>query len=194
TSATIQAGTYKGMNKDEAFAMLTDLGFVDVQLVPGSPVPDSEVDRVTQIGPTGNVPFTQTIQLTYGVKASDAEAPGAAPTPSKPQMEQNSQQTVSWPNGSGLCPSNTAVLNYEVQASGGGASVVNQPGTGLTATVQAGTTDFSVSYRVVCGGQGIENRVSAWSPGATITVTAPTPPAADGSSDAGDSDSNSNNN
>ena len=181
TTGKIIASDYVGMNIDAAEQKLNDAGFTNVKRVAGTPNVDEKVNTVQSVSPEGqavslNSQITLTYFVAYGAPATPTSAPfinGFAPgTP----IPSGTTIDVSWNDAANLCVSGTSVQEYVIQAVGGDAEIVSQPGSGRTASILVNTKAFDVNYAVICGGPGITNQQSPWSPALKVTVAAaPTP-------------------
>ena len=180
TAGPIVDSALVGLNIDAAEQKLQDAGFTNVTRVAGDPAADNKVNTVQSVSPEGkSVPFNTPIKLTYYVAFGTPTTPtsaayinGAAPGTSIPA---GTQISVSWNDGSNLCAAGTTIQQYMVQTTGGDPKILQQPGSGRTASIQVNEQNFSVSYAVVCGGPGIANQQSGWSPALQVTVSAVTP-------------------
>jgi len=140
----------------------------DVQTGNAATTPD-QVDTVYFVNPTGPVKKNSTITLKVYGPIVTPEAPSTAPTATPVTVAAAGTVTATWTAQS--CPSGQTLSGYEVLVEGNGATVTSaNPTTAdvLTATITAGTGDFTVKYRFFCG-----QVQSAYSPAATVTVTPP---------------------
>lgn len=132
-----------------------------------------QVDRVYEINPTGSVNKGTTIEVSvYGALALPT-APSGPPTVDPGTVEPGGEVTVSWPAQS--CPAGRDLTGYEVLAEGNGVVSPGIAGADATsATVTAGTGDFTVKFQYLCG----DDAPSGYSPTASVIVEAeevPTP-------------------
>ncbi len=168
-----------GMTVEEAKGYLEGLGFTNVTPQAGNPGPDDQVNRVTEVNPTGaKVKFDQQIVLTYTVAFADPAKPGA-PRAANSTVPSAGSTTVSWDVP--VCPTGLTIQAYNVSVSGAGSapgSVQSNSVTVTAATLDAGAPDgqISVSYTVTCGNGSSVVRTSPASDAVSITVTAPPAP------------------
>ncbi|MFT2817385.1 serine/threonine-protein kinase [Leifsonia sp. A12D58] len=162
-----------GLSSADARAKLEGMQLVaNVQSGNAATTPD-DVDKVYAVNPTGAVKIGETITVTVYGDVVTPSSPSSPPTQVTPDpITSGSPVTVSWSAQS--CPSGQTLSGYEVSATGNGAAVQapNPTAADVTsATVTAGTGDFTVSYRYFCG--QIE---SGYSPTLSVTVVKATTP------------------
>lgn len=176
--AEIDASRFIGKNVDEVVGMLTEMGFENVEKVPGNSTADDQANLVSDVSPTGKkVKFDQKISVTYNVAFSEAAAP-QAPTVASQQVDSGAAFTANL-SSAGVCPTGLSATDFTVTVNGAG-SLASLSGS--TANLQAGTLDagsadetMEISYTVTCVGNGVE-KVSPASPVTTVTVKAPPAP------------------
>lgn len=166
----------EGLSCDEASQLAKDAGVDAVDCVAGNAAPSADqVGTVYQISPSGRIPASQLLTLTFYGDQTPLSAPGA-PRLSTP-VEQGGTVTVSWDGYS--CPSGTGSPSaYNFTATRGqfsnGQSTSSFPADArtapLTVTGAEGETVI-VTYTVSCTGNN-EQRTSPSSPEATAQITA----------------------
>ncbi|MGY4858927.1 protein kinase domain-containing protein [Cryobacterium sp. AP23] len=173
TTVRINRDDFLGLTSGEARDKLAELE-LSANVVNDQRAAETEdqIDRVYEINPTGSVAKGTTITVSvYGGLALPT-APSGAPTADPSTVEPAGEVTVSWPAQS--CPTGQELSGYEVIAEGNGA--VSPAPTGAdatTATVTAGTGDFTVKFQYFCGDVS-----SGYSPTTSVVVEAeeaPTP-------------------
>lgn len=166
----------EGLSCDEASQLAKDAGVDAVDCVAGNAAPSADqVGTVYQISPSGRIPASQLLTLTFYGDQTPLSAPGA-PRLSTP-VEPGGTVTVSWDGYS--CPSGTGSPSaYNFTATRGqfsnGQSTSSFPADArtapLTVTGAEGETVI-VTYTVSCTGNN-EQRTSPSSPEATAQITA----------------------
>ncbi|WP_104191799.1 protein kinase [Cryobacterium sp. Y82] len=170
TNTSVNPDDFIGKPSAEAAALLVEMGFVaDVE--PGNAAATAEdVDRVYLVNPRGPVPAGSTITLTtYGpvaMPSTPTAPPTATPSPAAPA----GTVTVNW--NAQTCPTGQTLAGYEVVTEGGAAVITSANPTNAqttTATITAGTENFTVKFRYFCG-----QISSEFSPAAEVLVTGDT--------------------
>lgn len=171
-----------GLDCTEASARAQEAGVEAVDCVRGDPAPTgNDVNRVYRVSPTGNIPPSQLLTLTFYVDQVAMPAP-AAPTMAATVVAGEETQ-VSW--GGYTCPSGTgSVSAYNFSATNGTFSATGQ------STASFGPNDRSgqilanespgqtiiVTYTVTCSGGTAGQRESGPSGEATSQIEEPAPP------------------
>jgi hypothetical protein len=191
TTVRIDRADFLGLTSSEARDKLAGLE-LSANVVNDQRAAESEdqIDTVYEINPTGSVAKGTTITVSvYGdlaLPAAPTSAPGADPSTVVPA----GTVTVSWP--AQTCPTGQTLSGYEVVAEGNNAVSPAPTGAGATtATVTAGTGDFTVKYQYFCGDvssgyspttqvvvEAVEEPAPAPVPAPAATAKATTPPAA----------------
>ncbi len=177
--AEIDASRFIGKNVDEVVGMLTEMGFENVEKVPGNSTADDQANLVSDVSPTGKkVKFDQKISVTYNVAFSDAAAP-AAPVASSSQVNSGDELTAIL-SSSGVCPTGLSATDYSVTVNGAGTMIKRD---GTTANLKAGDLapgspddSMEISYTVTCTDSNGVTRTSPVSPVTTVIVKAPAAP------------------
>jgi len=155
TTIAVDALGLQGMDCTEASATARAAGIEAVDCIGGDPAPTGDdVNKVYRVSPTGNIPPSQLLTLTFYVDQVAMPAP-AAPTMAGTVIA-GEQTQVSW--GGYTCPSGTgSVSAYNFSLTGAtfvGAGPAFGPND-RSATIQAddspGTT-IIVTYTVTCSG------------------------------------------
>jgi len=172
-----------GMDCTEASAKAKEAGVDAVSCVAGDPAPTADqVNKVYRIDPTGNIPASQLLTLTFYSSQIALPTP-AAPTLSATTVAPGGTVTVSW---SGYqCPSGTGSASaYNFSATQGtfsnGQSSMSFGQGERNASITVPTTatgSLLVTYTVTCtGGEGGGNRTTDSSGEANAAIQAPPPP------------------
>ena len=155
TTIAVDALGLQGMDCTEASATARAAGVEAVDCIGGDPAPTGDdINKVYRVSPTGNIPPSQLLTLTFYVDQVAMPAP-AAPTMAGTVIA-GEQTQVSW--GGYTCPSGTgSVSAYNFSLTGAtfvGAGPAFGPND-RSATIQAddspGTT-IIVTYTVTCSG------------------------------------------
>ena len=167
TNTSVNPDDFVGMLSSEAAAKLVEMGFA-ADIESGNAAETEEnVDRVYGVNPRGPVPAGSTITLTaYGPVATPStptSAPTATPSPAAPA----GTVTVQW--NAQTCPTGQTLTGYEIATEGGAAVITSANPTNAettSATITAGTENFTVKFRYFCG-----QISSEFSPSADVLVT-----------------------
>jgi serine/threonine protein kinase len=183
TATTIAVDTLglQGMDCTEASATARAAGVEAVDCVGGDPAPTGDdINKVYRVSPTGNIPPSQLLTLTFYVDQVAMPAP-AAPTMAGTVIAGQETQ-VSW--GGYTCPSGTgSVSSYNFSATNGtfpstGQSTAafgpNDRNTQILANDTPGET-IIVTYTVTCSGGTAGQRESGASGEANSQIQAPAP-------------------
>jgi serine/threonine-protein kinase len=168
TTAAVNRDEYIGLTGDEARQKLEALGFVSTVVTGNAATDPNDVGRVSDVDPSGPVRLGETVTVTVYGPVTAPDAPSGPPTTNGLPVLPGGTVQVSWPAQS--CPSGQTLSGYELSAEGNGASVTSTNPTGPTvtsATVEAGTGEFTLKFRYFCG--VVESDFSE-----SITIT-PTP-------------------
>jgi len=169
---SLNQNDFLGLTSAEARDKLSSLGLGANVVADKAAETSDQVDHVYKINPTGSVAKGTEITVSVYSDVALPEDPSGTPTVTSTQSAApGSAVTVSWPAQS--CPAGQELSGYEVVAEGNGASSPGPTGAGTTtATVTAGTGDFTVKFRYFCGDVD-----SAYSGTTTVkVVAAPTTP------------------
>jgi eukaryotic-like serine/threonine-protein kinase len=155
TTIAVDSLGLQGMDCTEASATAQAAGVEAVDCVGGDPAPTGDdVNRVYRVSPTGNIPPSQLLTLTFYVDQVAMPAP-AAPTMAGTVVA-GEQTQVSW--GGYTCPSGTgSVSAYNFSVTGatfvgaGPAFGPNDRSATIQADDSAGAT-IIVTYTVTCSG------------------------------------------
>ncbi|SFR88269.1 serine/threonine protein kinase [Microbacterium sp. cf046] len=181
TTIPINSLGLEGMDCTEAAAAAQAAGVEAVDCVGGDAAPTAgDVNKVYRVSPTGNIPPSQLLTLTFYQDQVGMPAP-AAPTMAATVVAGQETQ-VSWPGYT--CPSGTgSVSAYNFSATNGtfpstGQSTAsfgpNDRNAQLLANDSAGQT-IIVTYTVTCSGGTAGQRDSGPSGEATSQIEAPAP-------------------
>ncbi|TFD89929.1 protein kinase domain-containing protein [Cryobacterium serini] len=170
TNTSVNPDDFIGKPSAEAAALLVEMGFVaDVE--PGNAAATAEtVDRVYLVNPRGPVPAGSTITLTTYAPVAMPSTPTAPPTATPSPAAPAGTVTVNW--NAQTCPTGQTLAGYEVVTEGGAAVITSANPTNAqttTATITAGTENFTVKFRYFCG-----QISSEFSPAAEVLVTGDT--------------------
>ncbi|TFD84394.1 serine/threonine protein kinase [Cryobacterium lactosi] len=172
TMVELDQNEFLGLTSTEARDKLSELG-LSANVVADKAAPaEDQADRVYAINPTGRV--AEGTEITVRVYSEFVpplpDAPSGTPTATPATVAPAGTVTVTWP--AQTCPAGQELSGYELLAEGNGVS--SPPPTGAdttTATVTAGTGNFTVKFRYLCG-----DVASDYSASTTVTVTAPVVP------------------
>ena len=168
TTAAVNRDEYIGMTGDEARQKLELLGFVSTVVTGNAATDPDDVGRVSDVDPSGPVRLGETVTVTVYGPVTTPDSPSGPPSTNGLPVLPGGTVQVSWPAQS--CPSGQTLSGYELSADGNGVSVTSSNPTGptvTTATVKAGTGEFTLKFRYFCG--VLESEFSD-----SITIT-PTP-------------------
>ncbi|WEK61516.1 MAG: protein kinase [Candidatus Microbacterium colombiense] len=189
TRVDVSALNLNGMDCATATKTLTDNGFVsDIACVNGDPAPsDSEVGRVYNVEPTGNVDVTRAITLTVYSARTALPVPSDRPTITGDPVA-GSTVKIAWGTGF-TCPSGTTLSGYTVSLQNGTfvSGGPTFPATQRNADVVVGTAvgqQLIATYQGLCSG-GTDQRTSDASPPLSVTITAPVVDPGEGDGDGG---------
>ena len=181
TATTIAVDTLglQGMDCTEASATARAAGVEAVDCVGGDPAPTGDdINKVYRVSPTGNIPPSQLLTLTFYVDQVAMPAP-AAPTMAGTVVAGQETQ-VSW--GGYTCPSGTgSVSSYNFSATNGSFSSTGQSTAAfgpndrnaqILANDSPGQT-IIVTYTVTCSGGTAGQRESGASGEANSQIEAP---------------------
>ncbi len=176
--AEITASKFVGKNVDEVVGMLTEMGFENVEKVPGNSTADDQANLVSAVSPTGKkVKFTQKISVTYNVAFNAPGAP-SAPTVASQQVDSGAAFTANL-SSAGVCPTGLNAGDFTVTVNGAGtlASLSGSTANLQAAALTAGGQDevIEISYTVTCSGNGV-TKLSPASGVTAVTVKAPPAP------------------
>jgi len=170
TTVQVTQADFLGKTSSEARDMLSEMG-LSANVVPDKAATTAEeVDTVYGINPTGKVTLGTTITVSVYGDVATPSAPSGTPTATPSTVAPGGTVTVSWPAQS--CPTGQELSGYELLAEGAPSPSPTGADT-TTATVTAGSSNFTVKFRYFCG--QVESDYSA---ATSVTVTAPatTPP------------------
>lgn len=182
TLININALALEGMDCTEATTKAREAGVDAVSCVAGDPAPTADdVNKVYRIDPTGNIPASQLLTLTFYGSQTPMPTP-AAPSLSASTVAPGDSVTVSW--GGYSCPSGTgSVSAYNFTAVQGtfsnGQSTMSfgQGDRSASITVPTtGTGSLLVTYTVTCSGGSAGNRTTDPSGEANAAIQAPPAP------------------
>ncbi|MEO6310619.1 MAG: serine/threonine-protein kinase [Leifsonia sp.] len=166
TTAQVTIAEFTGLTSAEARAKLEGMDLVANIQTGKAAENNDQVDRVYDVNPTGPVTLKQTITVTVYGPVATPDTPSSAPTATPSSVASGENVEVSW--AAATCPTGQTLSGYEVKAEGNGATSPSPVAADTTtATVTAGTGDFTVQYRYFCGPVASE-----FSPATTVTVTA----------------------
>jgi serine/threonine-protein kinase len=181
TTISVDALALTGLDCGEAATKAKDAGIAAVDCVGGDAAPTAdEVNTVYRVSPTGNIPPSQLLTLTFYVDQV------AMPAPSAPTMEgtvvAGEETQVSW--GGYTCPSGTgSVSAYTFTATNATFTVTGQSTasfgpndrTGALLANESPGQTIIVTYTVTCTGGAGGDRVSGPSGEATSQIQEPAP-------------------
>ncbi|GAA3878976.1 hypothetical protein GCM10022381_21660 [Leifsonia kafniensis] len=173
TTVQVTLAEFSGLTSAEARAKLEGMDLVANIQTGKAAESEDQVDHVYDVNPTGPVAFKQTITVTvYGAVATP-DTPSSGPSATPSSVASGDSVEVSWP--AATCPAGQTLSGYEAQVDGGATiTSANPTGADVTnVTIEAGSTDFNVSYRYFCGPVASE-----FSPATTVTVTEDSVPTA----------------
>jgi len=170
TTVQVTIAEFTGLTSAEARAKLESMDLVaNIQIGKAAETSD-QVDHVYDVNPTGPVTLKQTITVTVYGPVATPDTPTSGPSATPTSVASGDSVDVSWP--AATCPTGQTISGYEVQVDGGATITSANPTQDTTATVTAGSTDFTIKYRYFCGPVA-----SDFSPATTVTVTTSvTPP------------------
>ncbi|MGO4783601.1 protein kinase domain-containing protein [Cryobacterium sp. W22_MBD10_FK3] len=175
-TVSINEGDFLGLTSSAARDKLSELGLSANVVADQAAESADQVDTVYGINPTGSVAKGTQIEVRVYGPIALPEAPTGTPTvtsakPSPPA----SAVTISWPAQS--CPAGQELAGYEVLAEGNGATSPGPIGADTTtATVTAGTDDFTVKFRYFCGDVDSEYSGTTTVDVAAVATPPTTPP------------------
>jgi serine/threonine-protein kinase len=181
TTISVDGLALTGMDCTEAAAKAQAVGVEAVDCVGGDPAPTGDdVNKVYRVSPTGNIPPTQLLTLTFYVDQVAMPAPGA-PTIGGPVVAGEEAQ-LSWggytcPSGTGSVSSYNFTLTNASFASGGPSFGPNDRNATIVANDSAGDSVI-VTYTVTCSGGTAGQRESGSSAEASAQIqpaSGPTP-------------------
>ncbi|PXA72230.1 protein kinase domain-containing protein [Cryobacterium arcticum] len=188
TNVALNQADFIGLTSTAARDKLSELE-LGANVVVDKAAPSSDlIDTVYGINPTGRVAKGTSITVSVYGDLALPSAPSGTPTitsvqPSPPA----SAVTITWPAQS--CPAGQELSGYEVVADGNGATSPAPTGADVTtASITAGTGDFTVKFRYFCGEVASEysgtttvevttTPVATATPKPTATPAAPVEPA-----------------
>jgi len=174
TMVELDQNEFLGLTSSEARDRLSELG-LSANVVADKAAPDADqVDRVYGINPTGRVAEGTPIEVRVYSEFVPAlpDAPSGTPTATPSTVAPAGTVTVTWP--AQTCPAGQDLSGYELLAEGNGVSSPAPTGADTTtATVTAGTGNFTLKFRYFC-----DDVASDYSGSSTVTVTAPVVPTA----------------
>ncbi|MEO8908312.1 MAG: serine/threonine protein kinase [Microbacteriaceae bacterium] len=154
TSGSINQADYIGKPVDAATQALNDAHFSNVTKNQGKAATSAaQVNTVYGVNPTGTVPFTTTITLTFYGPVVLPSAPTDAVTLSSPAqpLSVGDQAQFAW--GAAQCPAGQNLTGHQLYIDGQGQGPVSGNATGTTWTVpstDAGKT-VNATYTIYCG-------------------------------------------
>jgi serine/threonine-protein kinase len=167
TTVRVNQADFLGLTSSEARDKLSEMELSANVVADKAATTADQIDTVYGINPTGSV--NKGTEITVSVY-SDVALPGApsgTPTATPASVAPAGTVTVTWPAQS--CPTGQELSGYELLAEGNGAVSPAPTGADVTtATVTAGTGDFTVKFRYFCG-----EVASEYSGTTTVTVTTP---------------------
>jgi hypothetical protein len=171
TTVELNQDEFLGMTSSAARDRLSELG-LSANVVADKAAPaEEQLDTVYGINPTGRVAEgTEITVRVYSEFIPDTpNAPSGTPTGTPSTVAPAGTVTVTWPEQT--CPTGQELSGYELLAEGNGVSSPAPTGPDVTtATVTAGTGNFTLKFRYFCG-----DVASDYSGTSTVTVTAPVP-------------------
>lgn len=177
-AAAIDGTALIGKTADEAQGYLQGLGFTNITRKNGHETADEQVGLVSDVNPTGSSvkldePITLTVNIAYGNASTPLSAPNRGGDVQ--DVQPGDMVTVHWNDGSGSCPAGLGLRKYVFEAEGGEPT---DPGSATTAQVKvenyaAYPGKLVLSYRVVCGREGVKDRISEPSPTLEVKVVSP---------------------
>ncbi|SJM63057.1 Serine/threonine-protein kinase PknA [Gulosibacter sp. 10] len=178
-SVTINADEYVGMTYEEAASRLTQLGLVPVRVDGNAAPSQSDVGRVHEVNPTGNVEPGSSVQLTV---YTDVQTPDAPPVPTV--QIQGSDVIVQLQS---QCPPGQSFDGFTIEYSwaGVGTTTEQTTETSFGVSIPDGATRVDVRYQQTCNG-------TASSFSETASVDTPPPPGSDANANGGSADQDGN--
>jgi eukaryotic-like serine/threonine-protein kinase len=164
TSANINQADYVGKTVDDATAALNNLGFKNITKNEGKAATAAgQAGTVYGVNPTGTVPFSSTITLTYYAPIVPPSAPTdtVSVTPTPP-LKVGDQAQFTW--GAAQCPAGQSLTGHQLYIDGQGQGPVAGTTTGTSWTVPATAAGKTVAatYTIYCG-ESIESPQSTQS-------------------------------
>jgi len=172
TMVELDQNDFLGLTSSEARDKLSGLG-LSANVVADKAAPaEDQADKVYGINPTGRV--AEGTEITVRVYSEFVpalpDAPSGTPTATPSTVAPAGTVTVTWPGQT--CPAGQDLSGYELLAEGDGVSSPAPTGPDTTtATVTAGTGNFTLKFRYFCN-----DVASDYSGSSTVTVTAPVVP------------------
>ncbi|WP_308466769.1 protein kinase domain-containing protein [Rathayibacter soli] len=154
TSGSINQADYVGKTLDQATAALNALGFKNITNNQGKAATTAaQVNTVYGVNPTGTVPFTATITLTFYGPVVQPSAPTDTVTLSSPAQPLNVGDQAQFAWGTASCPAGQNLTGHQLYVDGQGQGPVSGSAAGTSWTVPstaAGKT-VTVTYTIFCG-------------------------------------------
>ncbi|WEO77503.1 protein kinase [Cryobacterium sp. SO2] len=167
TTVRVNQDEFLGLTSSAARDKLSEMELSANVVADKAATTAEQIDTVYGINPTGSVAKGTEITVRVYGDVALPDAPSGTPTATPATVAPAGTVTVTWPAQS--CPAGQELSGYELLAEGNGTQSPAPTGADVTtATVTAGTGDFTVKFRYFCG--QVESEYS----GATsVDVTAP---------------------